>query len=95
MALAAKARVIDDTIGSDLDKANVKHLASKGLEHLSEEISHGIVKRAPIVLPKFLKFFKKLGPKGIPISMAIGAKGMFLKLACIASTAGACAGVGK
>ena len=83
MALAAKARVIDDTIGSDLDKANVKHLASKGLEHLSEEISHGIVKRAPVVLPKFLKFFKKLGPKGIPL--------LFLTTLCIASTAGICA----
>ena len=81
VALAAKARVIDDTVGSDLDKANVKHLASKGLEHLSEETSHGIVKRAPL-LPS-LKLIKKSGPF----------KPFLLKLLllCAASTAGTCA----
>ena len=93
VALAAKARVIDYTVRFTNNKANLEHFASKGLigqvEHLSEEISHGgrgsIVKRAPILLtPKILK---KLGPLGIPLKLAF--------LACIAGTAGACAGAGK
>ena len=102
VALVAKARVIDDTARFDHGEAN---LASKGLiggvEHLSEEITHGgrgsIVKRAPIVpypIPlgivtkmKKLGFLKKLGPLGIPLKL--------LFAACIAGTGGACAGAGK
>ena len=99
VALAAEARVIDDTLRLALDEANLEHFASKGLigqvEHLSEEISHGgrgsIVKRAPIVpypIPLgIVKKIKKLGPLGIPLKLAF--------LACIAGTAGACAGAGK
>ena len=100
VALAAKARVIDDTVRFTHNKANLEHLTSKGLlgggvEHLSEEISHGgrgsIVKRAPIVPFPFplgiVKKIKKLGPLGIPLKLAF--------LACIAGTAGACAGAGK
>ena len=63
VALAAKARVIDDTIRFDLSKANLEYPVSegliRGLEHLSEEISHGgrggsIVKRSPIIPFPFL-----------------------------------------
>ena len=98
VALAAEARVIDDTVRFTHNKANLEHLTSKGLlgggvEHLSEEISHGghgsIVKRAPILLtPKILK---KLGPLAIPLSPLL----KLAFLACIASTGGACAGAGK
>ena len=99
VALAAEARVIDDTVSFAHNKANLEHFASEGLigqlEHLSEEISHGgrgsIVKRAPIVPFPFplgiVKKIKKLGPLGIPLKLAF--------LACIAGTAGACAGAGK
>ena len=98
VALAAEARVIDDTIRLALDETNLDHLASKGLlgggvEHLSEEISHGgrgsIVKRAPN-LPS-LAIAKKLGPLAIPLSPLL----KLLLKACIVSTAGACAGAGK
>ena len=99
VALAAEARVIDDTVSFGHNKANLlDHVASKGLlgggvEHLSEEISHGgrgsIVKRAPILLtPKILK---KLGPLVIPLSPLL----KLAFLACIAGTGGACAGAGK
>ena len=99
VALAAEARVIDDTVRFTNNKANLEHFASKGLiggvDHLLEEISHGgrgsIVKRAPIVPFPFplgiVKKIKKLGPLGIPLKLAF--------LACIAGTAGACAGAGK
>ena len=97
VALAAKARVIDDTVRFTNNKANLEHFASKGLiggvDHLLEEISHGgrgsIVKRAPILLtPKILK---KLGPLVIPLSPLL----KLAFLACIAGTGGACAGAGK
>ena len=103
VALAAEARVIDDTFRLALYEANLDHLASKGLlgegvEHLSEEINHGgrggsIVKRSPIIpFPFPLKFplkfpIKKLGPLGIPLKL--------LFAACIAGTGGLCAGAGK
>ena len=96
VALAAKARVIDDTVRFTNNKANLEHFASKGLiggvDHLSEKITHGgrgsIVKRAPI-LPSLgiVKKIKKLGPLRIPLKL--------LFAACIAGTAGACAGAGK
>ena len=90
VALAAKARVIDDTVRFAHNKANLKHFASKGLiggvDHPLEEISHGgrgsIVKRAPILPPKLI--LKLTGPLG-----------KLLLKACIISTAGACAAVGK
>ena len=97
VALAAKARVIDDTVRFTNNKANLEHFASKGLiggvDHLTEKITHGgrgsIVKRAPILLTP--KIIKKLGPLAIPLSPLL----KLLLKACIVSTAGACAGAGK